>query len=224
MDDREEFATRERFPEADCLITGSFEELSERIPEYENAYYVIVTRGHLGDSTCARQILKRPYSYLGMIGSKNKVKLTRDKLLKEGYTENQLNTVHAPIGIPLGGQMPAEIAVSIAAEIVREKNKYKISYVDETVEQAVREKKQGVMMTIISKSGSSPRGTGSKMFLDQEGRSYGSVGGGNVEFQALKHAPEAASTEVVRYNLSNQGGANLGMICGGQVEILFECV
>ena len=183
-----------------------------------------MTRGHLGDSTCARQILKRPYSYLGMIGSKNKVKLTRDKLLKEGYTENQLNTVHAPIGIPLGGQMPAEIAVSIAAEIVREKNKYKISYVDETVEQAVREKKQGVMMTIISKSGSSPRGTGSKMFLDQEGRSYGSVGGGNVEFQALKHAPEAASTEVVRYNLSNQGGANLGMICGGQVEILFECV
>ena len=222
MDDREDFVTKERFPEADCLITGSFDEISEKIPEYENAYYVIVTRGHLGDSASARQILKRPYSYLGMIGSKNKVKLTRDKLLAEGYTEEQLNTIHAPIGIPLGGQMPAEIAVSIAAEIVREKNKYKISYIDEEVERAVSEKKHGVMITIISKSGSSPRGTGSKMFLNQEGRSYGSIGGGNVEFQALKHGPEAFHGEVVRYNLSNQGGANLGMICGGQVEVLFE--
>ncbi|MFR7396068.1 MAG: XdhC family protein [Blautia wexlerae] len=80
--------------------------------------------------------------------------------------------------------MPAEIAVSIAAEIVREKINIR-SYVDETVEQAVREKK-GVMMTIIFKSGSSPRGTGSKMFLDQEGRSYGSVGGGNVRISGIK--------------------------------------
>ena len=222
MDDREEFATRERFPEADCLITGSFEELSERIPEYENAYYVIVTRGHLGDSTCARQIMKRPYVYLGMIGSRNKVRLTREKLLGEGFSEDQLNTIHAPIGLPIGGQMPAEIAVSITAEIVQEKNKYNVSYVDDAVETAVREKGEGVMITIISKRGSSPRGTGSKMFLDREGRSYGSIGGGNVEFQALKYAPNAHHCEVKTYNLSNQGGANLGMICGGEVEVLYE--
>ena len=69
MDDREEFVTVERFPDADRLIKGTFEEISEKIPAYENAYYVIVTRGHLGDSTCARQIMKRPYVYLGMIGS-----------------------------------------------------------------------------------------------------------------------------------------------------------
>ena len=222
MDDREGFATRERFPEADCLITGSFEELSERIPEYENAYYVIVTRGHLGDSASARQILKRPYVYLGMIGSRNKVKLTREKLLREGFTEDQLNTIHAPIGLPIGGHMPAEIAVSITAEIVQEKNKYNVSYIDEAVEKAVWEKEKGVMITIISKRGSSPRGTGSKMFLDREGRSHGSIGGGNVEFQALKYAPKAQHGEIKSYNLSNQGGANLGMICGGEVEVLYE--
>ena len=222
MDDREEFVTKERFPDADRLIKGTFEEISEKIPMYENAYYVIVTRGHLGDSTCARQIMKRPYVYLGMIGSRNKVRLTREKLLGEGFTEEQLNTIHAPIGLPIGGQMPAEIAVSITAEIVQEKNKYNVSYVDDAVETAVCEKNEGVMITIISKRGSSPRGTGSKMFLDREGRSHGSIGGGNVEFQALKYAPKAQHCEVKTYNLSNQGGANLGMICGGEVEVLYE--
>ena len=193
-----------------------------KIPAYENAYYVIVTRGHLGDSACARQILRRPYTYLGMIGSKNKVKLTREKLLGEGFSEEQLNSIHAPIGLPIGGHMPAEIAVSIAAEIVQEKNRYDVSYIDGAVEDAVRKKENGIMITIISKSGSSPRGTGSKMFIDKDGNSYGSIGGGNVEFQALKYAPEAQHGEIRKYNLSNQGGANLGMICGGEVEVLYE--
>lgn len=222
MDDREEFVTKERFPDADRMIQGTYEEIPEKIPVYENAYYVIVTRGHLGDSASARQILKRPYVYLGMIGSRNKVKLTREKLLREGFTEDQLNTIHAPIGLPIGGHMPAEIAVSITAEIVQEKNKYNVSYIDEAVEKAVWEKEKGVMITIISKRGSSPRGTGSKMFLDREGRSHGSIGGGNVEFQALKYAPKAQHGEIKSYNLSNQGGANLGMICGGEVEVLYE--
>ncbi|MGN8786023.1 XdhC family protein [Blautia sp. HCP3S3_D9] len=222
MDDREEFVTKERFPDADRLIQGTYEEIPEKIPVYENAYYVIVTRGHLGDSASARQILKRPYVYLGMIGSRNKVKRTREKLLREGFTEDQLNTIHAPIGLPIGGHMPAEIAVSITAEIVQEKNKYNVSYIDEAVEKAVWEKEKGVMITIISKRGSSPRGTGSKMFLDREGRSHGSIGGGNVEFQALKYAPKAQHGEIKSYNLSNQGGANLGMICGGEVEVLYE--
>lgn len=222
MDDREEFVTKERFPDADRLIQGTYEEIPEKIPVYENAYYVIVTRGHLGDSASARQILKRPYVYLGMIGSRNKVKLTREKLLREGFTEDQLSTIHAPIGLPIGGHMPAEIAVSITAEIVQEKNKYNVSYIDEAVEKAVWEKEKGVMITIISKRGSSPRGTGSKMFLDREGRSHGSIGGGNVEFQALKYAPKAQHGEIKSYNLSNQGGANLRMICGGEVEVLYE--
>ncbi|MDD7219537.1 MAG: XdhC family protein [Clostridia bacterium] len=222
MDDREEFLTEERFPDADSLVKGTFDEITEKIPPYENAYYVIVTRGHMGDSICARQILKRPYAYLGMIGSKNKVKLTRDKLLGEGFTEKQLDSLHAPIGLPIGGQMPAEIAVSIMAEIVQEKNRNHVSYTDEKVEKAIKEGKSGTMMTIISKSGSSPRGTGSKMFLDRDGISYGSIGGGNVEYQASLHAPAASDTEVVKYNLSSQGEGNLGMICGGTVEVLFE--
>lgn len=56
-----------------------------------------------------------------MIGSKIKARITREKLLAEGFTEDQVNSIHAPIGLPIGGQMPAEIAVSIMAEIVQEK-------------------------------------------------------------------------------------------------------
>lgn len=229
MDDREEFVTKERFPDADELVLGTFEELSEKIPGYENAYYVIVTRGHAGDSLCARQILRRPYAYLGMIGSRTKVKLTREKLLEEGFLAEQLDTIHAPIGLPIGGQMPEEIAVSIMAEIIQVKNQHYTAYSDEKVEQALRTGRQGVMMTIVKKSGSSPRGVGSKMFVDDEGNTYGSIGGGSVEYEAVRHASEVKDnetqdSEVQCYNLSVSDNRNLGMICGGKVSVFFERV
>lgn len=230
MDDREEFLTKERFPDADERILGSFDEFGEKIPVYENAYYVVVTRGHQGDALCARQILKRPYTYFGMIGSRTKVKLTREMLLSEGFEESQLNSIHAPIGLPIGGETPEEIAVSIVAEIVQVKNRFKRASNDEKVEKATKEGRQGTMLTIVRKSGSSPRGVGSKMFLDREGNLYGTIGGGSVEFQALRHAGERNETkaempETIAYNLSQKESAeleNLGMICGGNVEVLFE--
>ncbi|MDO4273127.1 MAG: XdhC family protein [Eubacteriales bacterium] len=222
MDDREEFISEERFPDADERIQGGFHELSEKIPAYDNAYYVILTRGHAGDSLCARQILRRPYIYLGMIGSKTKVKLTREKLMQEGFTEAELDTIHAPIGLPIGGQMPEEIAVSIMAEIVQVKNKHYAAFTDEKVQEAVQAGTSGVMMTIVRKSGSSPRGTGSKMFLADNGRSYGSIGGGSVEYEAMRHAAEVSHGEVQHYNLSVTDQKNLGMICGGRVDVFFE--
>ena len=223
MDDREDFVTQERFPQVDERITGDFETLSEKIPPYENAWYVVVTRGHLGDSACARQILKRPFAYFGMIGSKTKVRITREKLLEEGFTEEQVNSIHAPIGLPIGGQMPAEIAVSIMAEIVQEKNRHFRTYCDEDVEAAVRCGVSGTMVTIIEKKGSSPRGTGSKMFVFRDGRTAGSIGGGKVEFEAGKHAVNVHTTETRVYELG-QGVGDLGMICGGTVKVLFEPV
>lgn len=230
MDDREEFLTKERFPEADARILGGFHELGDKIPVYENAYYVVVTRGHQGDALCARQILRRPYTYFGMIGSRTKVKLTREMLLSEGFEEKQLDSIHAPIGLPIGGETPEEIAVSIMAEIVQIKNRFKRVSNDERIEKAAAEGRHGTMLTIVRKSGSSPRGVGSKMFLDREGNLYGTIGGGSVEFQALCHAEKrnAANTEkleTIAYNLSQKESAdleNLGMICGGNVEVLFE--
>lgn len=230
MDDREEFLTKERFPDVDERILGSFHELGEKIPVYENAYYVVVTRGHQGDALCARQILRRPYTYFGMIGSRTKVKLTREMLLSEGFEERQLDSIHAPIGLPIGGETPEEIAVSIMAEVVQIKNRFKRASNDERIEKAAKEGWHGTMLTIARKSGSSPRGAGSKMFLDREGNLYGTIGGGSVEFQALCHAEKrnaekTEKLETIAYNLSQKESADLedlGMICGGNVEVLFE--
>ena len=224
MDDREDFVTKERFPEADELVYGDFKDLDQYIVPYENAYYVILTRGHLGDADCLRRLLKRPYEYLGMIGSKNKVRITRENLLKEGYSLEELDQVHAPIGIPLGGQLPEEIAVSIMAEIVKVKNQHYSAYCDEKVEAAVQEGRHGVMVTIAEKSGSSPRGVGSKMFVEPSGHIEGSIGGGKVEFEAINHCPEVKDKEVKHYALTADGKDSLGMICGGQVTVVFERV
>lgn len=224
MDDREGFLNRERFPDADELVLGSFEELSEKIPPYENAYYVVITRGHMGDTVCARQILKRPYAYFGMIGSKNKVRLTREKLLGEGFSEEALDTVYSPIGLPIGGQLPEEIAVSILAQIIQVKNKNYTAFTDERVAEAVCRGTCGVMATIIKKSGSSPRGAGSKMLIGTDGTCYGSIGGGTVEYEAQKEGQKVDTVQIRNYNLSINDDKNLGMICGGSVEVLFERV
>ncbi|MCB6581272.1 XdhC family protein [Blautia faecis] len=224
MDDREYFVTKERFPEADQLVYGDFKELDKYITPYDNTYYVILTRGHIGDADCLRRLLHRPYEYLGMIGSKNKVRITRENLLKEGYTLEQLDEVHAPIGIPLGGQLPEEIAVSIMAEIIKVKNQHYSAYCDEKVETAVLEGRHGVMVTIAEKSGSSPRGVGSKMFVEPSGHITGSIGGGKVEYEAISHCKEVKEKEVKHYALTADGQDSLGMICGGQVTVVFERV
>lgn len=222
MDDREDFVTKEKFPDADELITGSFEDLDKFIPRYENAYYVIVTRGHAGDTMCVRQIFERPYSYLGMIGSKNKVRVTREKLLEEGFGQKLLDTLHAPIGLPIGGKLPEEVAVSIMAQIIQVKNSHAGVYCDQKVEDAVLSGREGVMMTIVKQSGSSPRGIGSKMFVEAPDRTAGSIGGGSVEFLAMQHCANVSVTETAVYELSQESAASIGMICGGRVEVLFE--
>lgn len=224
MDDREEFVNKERFPEAQELVLGDFSELSRKIPEYENSYYVVVTRGHAGDTVCARQILKRPYRYLGMIGSRTKVRITREKLLEEGFTPEALDTIHAPIGLPIGGETPEEIAVSIAAEMVQEKNRTRESYADEKIIEAINDGSHGVMMTIVRKEGSSPRGIGSKMLLDPTGKIYGSIGGGNAEYEALKFAAQVTASTVRTYRFIPGDSRSLGMICGGEIEVFFECI
>ena len=144
--------------------------------------------------------------------------------LSETEAKEQLDEVHAPIGIPLGGQLPEEIAVSIMAEIIKVKNQHYSAYCDEKVETAVLEGRHGVMVTIAEKSGSSPRGVGSKMFVEPSGHITGSIGGGKVEYEAINHCKEVKEKEVKHYALTADGQDSLGMICGGQVTVVFERV
>lgn len=119
VDDRDSFANRERFPEADEIILEDFGKAGVLRRQQSNSYAVIVTRGHKHDGVVLENILKNPPLYIGMIGSKRKVKILFDDLRMKGVTEEALQTIHAPIGIDIGAETPQEIAVSIVAELIK---------------------------------------------------------------------------------------------------------
>ncbi len=119
IDDREEFPTRIRFPEADELIVRSFEVSLDELPLGPNSYIVIITRGHLHDHRILRQVLKKPLGYLGMIGSRRKTEIIFEALRREGFSEDKIKTIHAPIGMAINAQTPEEIAISIIAELIQ---------------------------------------------------------------------------------------------------------
>jgi len=119
IDDRDIFANRERFPEADEVIVEEFRDVFRTGRPLHNGYAVIVTRGHKHDAVVLEEVLKRPPRYTGMIGSRRKVKILFDDLRRKGVAEDLLKAVHAPIGIDIGAETPQEIAVSIVAELVK---------------------------------------------------------------------------------------------------------
>lgn len=225
VDDRVEYANAGRFPMADEIRCLNFETEFPDAQFPEHAYYVIVTRGHEHDYTCLRNVLTRSYGYIGMIGSRSKVKLSRERLEQEGFSAAQIDEVHAPVGLRIGGQTPAEIAVSIAAEIIQVKNAKSGSTLDSAVLEGLNQAKPSVMVTVTEKEGSSPRGRGSRMVVTSDGKNYGTIGGGAIEYAAVKRAAEVCRTKVfdtAGYDLSNSDAATLGMACGGRVKVMFE--
>lgn len=120
LDDRADFANEARFPNADRIIViPSYENLFNGLDIDRDGYLVIVTRGHLHDKTVLEQSLRTKAGYIGMIGSKRKQRLVYDELLGKGFTEDDLNRVHSPIGIDISAETPEEIAVSIVAELIK---------------------------------------------------------------------------------------------------------
>jgi len=117
-DDRQAFASKERFPDASEIHAGPWEEIFPKLKINDHSYLVIVTRGHKGDLTCLRWALGTPARYIGMIGSKRKV-IEIFKLLEgEGLPRSHLERVHAPVGLDIGALTPEEIAVAIVAEMI----------------------------------------------------------------------------------------------------------
>ena len=97
IDDREEFANKERFPAVDNIICDSFTNALENIDFNKNSYFVVVTRGHRADQECVEKILKNEFRYLGMIGSKAKVANSIRQLLEKGYNTEDINKVNAQL-------------------------------------------------------------------------------------------------------------------------------
>ena len=120
LDDRPDFATCERFPEAHRVIQADFADPFAQIDIHSASHIVLVTRGHKYDYECLRRLLKMDIEppYIGMIGSRRRVRAAFAQLVKEGLPKHRLEKVRAPLGLDIGAETPAEIAVSVAAEIV----------------------------------------------------------------------------------------------------------
>ena len=118
IDDRADFASIERFPLAKRHVVGDIETELARFPVDERTYIVIVTRGHRHDGRALAAVVNSPARYVGLIGSKRKIKTIFDDLAAAGVPIETLCRVHAPIGLEIGAVTVPEIAISIAAELV----------------------------------------------------------------------------------------------------------
>lgn len=121
-DDREQYCSPERFPRAKQLIVAEIDDAVSQIDFDENTFCIIVTRGHSQDGVALSLIAKTAAYYVGMIGSKRKIKLIFEELLRTGIPRDALQRVHAPLGFQIGSQTVPEIAVSIVAELIAYRN------------------------------------------------------------------------------------------------------
>jgi len=121
IDDRASFANRERFPAAAHIVVKPFAEAIAGVRLDNHCYLISVTRGHAFDEEALRAALKQPCGFIGMIGSRRRVRATLTRLEEEGFDPKRLEEIHAPLGLDLGAETPEEIAIAIIAEIIRER-------------------------------------------------------------------------------------------------------
>lgn len=134
IDDRADYASRDRFEEGASLVVADIEAAVREFPVSADTYIVIVTRGHSHDAEALRACLHSPAAYIGMIGSRHKVALMRERFLEAGWASAQeWDRVRAPIGLKIGSRTVEEIAVSIAAELVQVRSRIRETQAGEDI-------------------------------------------------------------------------------------------
>ncbi len=119
LDDRPAFANRQRFPMASQVLAQPLQETLRHWPINNDTYIVLVTRGHTHDVECLLEVLDSPARYIGMIGSKRRIKAVFELLEREqGLDPAKFSRVYSPVGLDIGAETPAEIAVAVIAEII----------------------------------------------------------------------------------------------------------
>ena len=122
VDDRHQYANRERFPAAQRLLVGPIEEVLPTLEITPQTYALIVTRGHGHDQEALYHLAPTAASYVGLIGSRRKIRLIFESLREAGIAESDLDRVAAPVGLDIGSQSVPEIAISIVAELIARRN------------------------------------------------------------------------------------------------------
>lgn len=123
FDDREAFSNPQVFPEAEQCILGDFNRISDYLSIQPQDYVCIMSRGHQYDYLIQKQILTTPAYYIGVMGSRKKKEVIRQKLLADGFFPEDISRITTPIGLDILAETPEEIAVSIAGQLIAERAK-----------------------------------------------------------------------------------------------------
>lgn len=235
VDDRPSFANRVRFPEAQTVICDDFKKAIDELEIGENDYVCIITRGHRYDAECLRQILDNQDvfpKYLGMIGSKRRVRGLKELLVEEGYEKERIEKLNAPIGLPIHSETTAEIAISIAAQLIeyRRKDQIKQEYLveqnlNDDVLEALTSDEGWVLAIVLETKGSTPVKSGAMMAVNVLGQIKGTIGGGCSEGEVIQIARRMANQhekKVVWVDMTNDVAEEEGMVCGGTMKVLVE--
>ena len=120
IDDRLLYANRERFPDADEVLVGDMAQMLKEMTITPSCYIVLITRGHAYDEPCLRVVLPSQAKYIGMIGSRRRIKACFQRFRDEDkISEELIEKVYAPIGLDIGTETPAEIATAILGEVIK---------------------------------------------------------------------------------------------------------
>lgn len=239
VDDRPFFANNSRFPEADKVICEGFDRCFNALNLNSSSFVVIVTRGHRHDMECLKKALNYDTAYLGMIGSKRRIKIVREELLSEGYSKDRLDKLNAPIGLDIDAVTPEEIAISILAQLISYRRRSKavsgfsktnkpniVEFNGDIIEELIKNYSEPrALVTIIGTKGSVPRKAGAKMIVYSDGRTTGSIGGGCAEGEVINTARyiiRNGGYEIQRVDMTGAVAEEEGMVCGGIMEVLIE--
>ena len=118
VDDREEYADPERFPEAEQTIVADFSNGLTDLPINQNTYILVATRGHRFDDIATAAAVDSPARYVGLLGSKRKSLMIYKNLAEKGISVERIQEIRSPVGVDIGALTPSELAVSIMAEII----------------------------------------------------------------------------------------------------------
>ena len=232
IDDRLTFANNAIAQGADEVKFNEFEAALSEIESDDDTYFVIVTRGHRYDKECLRSITKKPHAYIGMMGSRRRVKIVKEDLAAEGIPQDVLDSVYTPIGKKIGAETPEEIAVAVMAEIIEVKNGKKRSFglPQDIMKALLSDEREAVTMaTIIARQGSAPRGMGTKMLIGRDGNNVGTIGGGCIEGSVIAKGRRMLmegdhKPVIVEVDMTCDAAEDEGMVCGGRVRVLLEVV
>lgn len=236
-DDRPAFANTARFPLAQEVLCDSFENCIRRLKPSGYDYVVVITRGHVHDADCLREIFKGTQpAYLGLIGSRRRVRGLLEMLREEGFPKEYMDRICTPIGLDIGAVTPGEIAISILAELVAYKRLPEHSNDgirccnDSDAELPVikylaENRDPKAIVTVIETKGSTPREAGAKMAVSPRGEVTGSIGGGCSEGAVIRDAVDMIGTgryKLIDIDLTGEVAESIGMVCGGTMKVLVE--